>query len=314
MADDIYTTLGIDKSILKRDYIKNPLKQISKKTGGLMWERPYKEDLNYLYNEINLSIHSIALFFNVKDFLISSYIKEFRIYKDKKSWHELLLKSNKIKYGNEYYNNSIKTLKTKQSKYGKFKYKKYIKNPLQLQIYGKEIYSIISDKEKIINYLKEHSINNRNKLQELFHISRKSLERLIKKYHLQDLLSPKQTNEEIFVYEKIKTIFPMSKNHYKSEKYPFMCDFYIPEIDTYIEYQGFWTHGGEPYIGTDKQKEKVKLWESKNKPQYNKAINEWTIRDPLKRKTAKDNGLKWLEFFNLNQFMEWYNIMVSLYQ
>ena len=42
---------------------------------------------------------------------------------------------------------------------------------------------------------------------------------------------------------------------------------------------------------------------------YKNAINVWTIRDPLKRKTAKDNGLNWLEFFTMDEFMKWYSLI-----
>ena len=97
-----------------------------------------------------------------------------------------------------------------------------------------------------------------------------------------------------------------TKTQYKSEKYPFACDFYIPEIDTYIEYQGSWTHGKEPYLGTSKQLEKVKLWESKNTRFYTSAIKTWTITDVLKRKIAKDNKLKYLEFFSIKDFNNWF--------
>ena len=78
-------------------------------------------------------------------------------------------------------------------------------------------------------------------------------------------------------------------------------------MDLYIEYQGFWTHGKEPYIGSDEQKEIIKLWASKNTDQYKRAIKTWTIKDPLKRETAKKNNLNWIEFFNIKQFMKWYN-------
>ena len=46
---------------------------------------------------------------------------------------------------------------------------------------------------------------------------------------------------------------------------------------------------------------------------YKNAINVWTIRDPLKRKTAKDNGLNWLEFFTIKKFMKWYEIKIKLF-
>ena len=40
----------------------------------------------------------------------------------------------------------------------------------------------------------------------------------------------------------------------------------------------------------------------------------WEIRvfkivkyNPLKRETARKNNLNWIEFFNMKQFMEWYD-------
>lgn len=107
------------------------------------------------------------------------------------------------------------------------------------------------------------------------------------------------------IYKLLCQKYSDVKRQYKSNLYPFACDFYIPEIDTYIEYQGFWTHGREPYIGNEKQQEKLKFWESKNTPQYIKAIDDWTVRDVLKRETAKQNNLNWFEFFTMDEFMEW---------
>ena len=48
---------------------------------------------------------------------------------------------------------------------------------------------------------------------------------------------------------------------------------------------------------------------SPNDRSYLRAINTWTISYPLKRKTAKDNGLNWLEFFTMDEFMKWYSLI-----
>lgn len=86
-----------------------------------------------------------------------------------------------------------------------------------------------------------------------------------------------------------------------------MCDFYIPEKDLFIEYQGHWTHGKHPF-DKDCLEDKliIESWKSKNTKYYNLAINTWTIRDFLKRKTAKENNLNWVEFFTFAEFIEWY--------
>ena len=39
---------------------------------------------------------------------------------------------------------------------------------------------------------------------------------------------------------------------------------------------------------------------------YLAAINVWTARDPLKRKTARKNNLNWIEFFTIKEFENWF--------
>jgi hypothetical protein len=125
-----------------------------------------------------------------------------------------------------------------------------------------------------------------------------------------------KSKQEDEIYNLLIQKYPDIIRHYKSELYPFICDFYIPELDLYIEYQGYWKHGKEPYIGSNEQKEIIKLWEERSKEinfkgelkeEYSDAIKRWTISDPLKRETAKKNNLNWIEFFNMNEFMNWYN-------
>lgn len=91
------------------------------------------------------------------------------------------------------------------------------------------------------------------------------------------------------------------KTQYKSEAYPFNCDFYFPDSDLYLEIQGSWTHGYRPFNPSNND-DKLQLleWQSKNNKFYNSAINTWTVRDVLKRETAKNNNLNYLEVFTTN--------------
>ena len=112
--------------------------------------------------------------------------------------------------------------------------------------------------------------------------------------------------------EKIKQLlydkFSDIRYQYKSKEYPFNCDFYIPCLNLYIEYQEHWSHGKHPFNASNIQdKLKVTLWNKKCTKYYKNAINTWTVRDPLKRKTAKDNGLNWIEFFTFEEFIRWFN-------
>ena len=111
------------------------------------------------------------------------------------------------------------------------------------------------------------------------------------------------------VLEKLKLTFLDVQTQYKSNLYPFNCDFYIPSLDLYIECQGHFSHGKHAFDASNiddlKQLEEWKL-RSKDHSAYITAINVWTIRDPLKRQTAKENNLNWIEFFSIEEFEEWY--------
>ena len=87
---------------------------------------------------------------------------------------------------------------------------------------------------------------------------------------------------------------------YKSDKYPFNCDFYFPDKNIYLEIQGYWHHGPAPYDSTNHEHQKIlnKLTtRAKNSRNHLDAINTWTIRDPLKRKIAYEHHLNFIEVF-----------------
>ena len=110
-------------------------------------------------------------------------------------------------------------------------------------------------------------------------------------------------------FEKLKEIYPQTIHQHRNNKiYPFNCDFYIPEIDTWIEYQGFWTHGDHPFNENNIEDiEILKEWEEKAEFNefYKSAVNVWTLSDPYKRIVAKNNNLNWLEFFTEEEFNNW---------
>lgn len=94
----------------------------------------------------------------------------------------------------------------------------------------------------------------------------------------------------------------------KHPLYPHKCDFYIKDIDLYIEYQGSIFHQFEPYIeDSDRCKDKLmklKFREAyslcilnKEYNRYSGAIENWTKTDVLKRNEAKQNKLNFLEIF-----------------
>ena len=92
---------------------------------------------------------------------------------------------------------------------------------------------------------------------------------------------------------------------YSSDLYPFNCDFYLPKFDLYMEYNGSWTHGGKPFSRAGSKKLGVWIKKSKKSKYYKIAIDVWTVKDPLKRKVAKQNDLRYIEFWNLDQVKNW---------
>ena len=107
---------------------------------------------------------------------------------------------------------------------------------------------------------------------------------------------------------ELRKIFPKLKTQYKSEEYPFHCDYYIPELDLYIEYNGTWTHGFH-FFDKDNQEDldKLEKWKNKNSKYYNSAIKTWTQRDILKLETAIKNHLNYVVWFNQEQALDWIN-------
>ena len=124
------------------------------------------------------------------------------------------------------------------------------------------------------------------------------------------------SKDEEYIYNELIKYFSNIYRQYKSELYPFNCDFYIPEIDTYIEYQGSDLHNFKPYdcnninhqneiIQLKEKSEKRKQITKKNKTRYDLRIETWSIRDVKKRNIAKENNLNYIELWNIEDFNKW---------
>ena len=90
------------------------------------------------------------------------------------------------------------------------------------------------------------------------------------------------------------------REYNEDSRYPFRCDFYIKSIDTFVELNLYITHGIKPYVADDPECIKyLKLYEERAKAQsiYYSVIDNWTIRDVIKIKTAKDNNLKYVMYY-----------------
>lgn len=88
----------------------------------------------------------------------------------------------------------------------------------------------------------------------------------------------------------------------------YVCDFYVVSKDLFIEYQGSQYHHDHPFDPESEEdikeldrlyKERDRIHEEKNVEicQIDNIIFDWTKRDPLKRKVAKDSNLLYLEIW-----------------
>lgn len=111
---------------------------------------------------------------------------------------------------------------------------------------------------------------------------------------------------EIDSYNLLKEKYNDIIYQYKSNEYPYSCDFYIPSLKLYIECNYHWTHGGHPFNEFDDNDIKLlNKWKEKHTKYYDNAIQCWTIRDVNKRNIAKKNNLNYIEFWNLNELKNW---------
>ena len=96
---------------------------------------------------------------------------------------------------------------------------------------------------------------------------------------------------------------------YKESRYPYHCDFYIKSLDLFIELNLYFTHGGHPFTGSQKDLEFLETWKAKavGSKFYSNAIHVWTISDPEKQECAKKNKLNYKMFYTMqevNDFIE----------
>ena len=174
--------------------------------------------------------------------------------------------------------------------------------------FGKENYN---NREKTkLTCLERYGVTNKRKLQE----SRDHMSIIMSSKEIQDkrnntLKSNNSFNKsepEETSYNLIKQKYPDVIRQYKSDVYPFACDFYIPSLNLYIECNYHWTHGGHPYDSNNiDDYNKLQLWESKTSHFYRNAIITWTCRDVNKRQVAIQNNLNYKEFFSILELNKW---------
>ena len=120
------------------------------------------------------------------------------------------------------------------------------------------------------------------------------------------------SKHEQYILKTLKKYFIDVKYQYKDiNKYPYRCDFYIPNLDLFIEYNGTWTHGGHLFDENNINDLNIlNKWKEKsiNHKYYKTAIYVWTNLDKEKYNIAIKNKLNYLIFYNLNEFNNWIKI------
>lgn len=92
------------------------------------------------------------------------------------------------------------------------------------------------------------------------------------------------------------------------DRYPYRCDFYLPNTDIFVEINGYWTHN-DHWFDENNLEDLLLLakWEelAKDHSSYESAIRVWTKSDIEKRKCAKDNNLNYVVLWNMNDIINW---------
>lgn len=146
----------------------------------------------------------------------------------------------------------------------------------QLRRYGAEHYSQ-SDEAKAMQSVRKEKEYRTKALNDSWNTS-------LKENMLFDLLIDKFGRDDVI-------------KQYKSDLYPFLCDFYIKSRDLYIELNASWTHGGCWFTENNKM---LSQWQEKaiESEYYKNAIKAWTEYDVNKRHCAEKNNLNYIVFWD----------------
>lgn len=90
---------------------------------------------------------------------------------------------------------------------------------------------------------------------------------------------------------------------YRSDRYPWACDFYIKHLDLFIELNTDWSHGGHWFDAADQAdcavlaRAQMKFAENE-KSRYAGVMETWCKQDIQKRAKARENSLNYVVFWD----------------
>ena len=130
------------------------------------------------------------------------------------------------------------------------------------------------------------------------------------------------SKDEEAVYDLLKKVYPNLQQNYTDDRFVspithrhFQADYYDPDSDTFFLLQKHIKHGRRPYNPEDPNCQKDVEWLEGQKGEfYEKMLHTWTEVDPIKRVVAKQQGFKLLEFFNLDEVLNFLKDPTQTYE
>ena len=274
---------GVDNPMKNKNIHKKAQKTLYKKYGV---EFPYQsEEIINKYKTTCLERYGVDHNFKIKECHIKSQQTCFKKYGVKFGW------------------NNEQQKQTCLEKYG-------VDNVAKSEIIKEKIQKTCYDKYNCKSPLSSDLIKYKN-------ISKKECieKQILSMYKNGTLSSSTPENES---YKLLKEKYSDVIHHYKDKnRYPFNCDFYIPSLDLFIECQYGMFHSKRPYVGNEIDLNEIEILNEKSQKRkqktgkltsrYDSLIYTWSIADPLKRNIAKQNNLNFIEFWNINELIDWIN-------
>lgn len=190
------------------------------------------------------------------------------------------------KYGNATYNNVDKAKETSMARYG-------VSNPAKTKQVQNKMKATCMERYGVDNIWKDRDsrMKAKKKAQQSMHKhgNRSSLEDLLEQYFIENHIN----------YES---------EYNKDNRYPYFCDFYLPDFDLFIEINGYYTHCGHCFDPTnlaDVNQLNKFIEKSKIHSMYDVRIRVWTQSDVEKRNCAKNNKLNYVVLWSRQDIIDW---------
>lgn len=268
---------------------------------------PTKEEIYQYYVVENHTRKECIAYWNTSTKVFAKWLKLFNIekaeplpYISKEDFYDYyIVQNHRQEECAEHFGVTVNQILTYTRKY------KIFKSP---ELYGG--FAAENNKQRWANYTEEQRQSIADKIADTLlnkpEEEKQAITEAVNKTKRENNTFSTSTQEDNF-YEQLLQIFAAEDicRQYNSERYPFNCDFYIKPLDLFIELNLFSSHGKEPFDATKEshQKRLKQLHErlALGKEMYQDMIEVWTIRDPLKFKTAAENNLNYVALYNDKQ-------------